>query len=271
MGLRAVLICCAITVSSPALASEFIVETVAGTPSSTTWGTLPGENSGGGNRTAVTTTAARSGTGSLELFGDRARTQLGIQYAPFRTNLGSLSTAQSLTFDWRIAGDSTNPYNADYTPALRLLFQDAGTNTRRELIWEGAYNNVYGNVNRDQWYTSSASDLFYVTGGSVNEGRTIAAWASIFDPRSTISGFSVGVGSGATAGYHAFADNVTFATTAGSNTYNFDQAALVPEPATWAMMIFGFGAIGISLRSGKRRSAQKSDRNLKGFADSALA
>ena len=88
---------------------------------------------------------------------------------------------------------------------------------------------------------------------------------------STISGFSVGVGSGATAGYHAFADNVTFATTAGSNTYNFDQAALVPEPATWAMMIFGFGAIGISLRSGKRRSAQKSDRNLKGLADSALA
>ena len=257
MHMRNVAIGFALLASSPAFAAELIVNTVAALPSSTTWGTLPGENTGGGARTAVTSTVARSGTGSLELFGDRARAQIGIQYNPVRTNLGNLSSAQSLTFDWRIAGDSTNPYNADYTPALRLLFQDAGTSTRKELIWEGAYNNVYGNVLRDKWYTSSATDLFYVTGGSVNEGRTIAAWASIFDPRSTISGFSVGVGSGATAGYHAFADNVTFATSAGSSTYNFEQAALIPEPATWAMMIIGFGGIGGALRSAKRRSGQK--------------
>ncbi len=32
-----------------------------------------------------------------------------------------------------------------------------------------------------------------------------------------------------------------------------DAAAAVPEPATWAFMIFGFGAIGGTLRSNRRR------------------
>jgi len=26
------------------------------------------------------------------------------------------------------------------------------------------------------------------------------------------------------------------------------QPAAIPEPATWAMMLFGFGAVGVSLR-----------------------
>ncbi|MBI0477237.1 PEP-CTERM sorting domain-containing protein [Sphingomonas sp. MA1305] len=184
--------------------------------------------------------------------GDRTRTQVGIQYAPFTTNLGALANVTGLTFDWRIAGDSTNPYNADYTPALRLLIQDGAT--RKELIWEGAYNGTYGNTARDTWYSSSVNDLFYITGGSVNAGQTIAQWASQLTG-ATVSGFSVGVGSGATTGYHAFADNVTLSTTGGSTTYNFEAATgAVPEPATWAMMILGMGAVGFMLRSAKRRS-----------------
>lgn len=248
-------IACALTASSPAFAAEVIVNTVAGLPSATTWGTLPGEDTGGGARTAVTSTVARSGVGSLELFGDRDRAQIGIQYAVGRTNLGSLSDAKSLTFDWRIAGGSTNPYNADYTPALRLLFQDGSTNTRKELIWEGAYNNVYGTINRDQWYTSSATDLFYITGGSVNEGHTISYWASTLDRHSTVSGLSVGVGSGATSVYNAFADNVTFATSLGTTVYNFEPASAVPEPATWAMMLVGFGGVGVAMRRRKTKAS----------------
>ncbi len=234
-------------VATPALAGEVIVTDVSGPPTATTWGTFAFENTG---TIAVTSTAPRSGNGSLELTGDRTRAQLGIQYAFARTTIASLSDITSLTFDWQIAGDSISGYNPDYTPALRLLIQDG--NDRKELIWEGAYNGTYGNTMRDTWYTSSADDLFYITGGDVNQGMTIANWASSLTG-ATVSGFSVGAGSGALPTYHAFADNVMLTTTGGSTTYNFESDAMgaVPEPATWAMLILGFGLIGGAMRKAK--------------------
>ncbi len=45
--------------------------------------------------------------------------------------------------------------------------------------------------------------------------------------------------------------------TSGENSFEFDNigafASGVPEPATWAMMLLGFGGIGFMLRNGKRR------------------
>lgn len=38
-------------------------------------------------------------------------------------------------------------------------------------------------------------------------------------------------------------------------TGNIDAPAL-PEPATWAMMILGFGAIGLNVRAARRRRPQ---------------
>jgi hypothetical protein len=35
----------------------------------------------------------------------------------------------------------------------------------------------------------------------------------------------------------------------------FDHGGAVPEPATWAMMLLGFGAIGFALRRGRRKAA----------------
>jgi len=259
-SILALAIASTVAFSAPASAATVVVNSVSGLPTSTSWGTYPGENTGGGTA-VVSTTAARSGNGSLELRGDRTRTQLGIQYSqPFfpaydRTDIGALSNVTGLTFDWRIAGDSSNPYNVDYTPALRLLILDG--DTRKELIWEGAYNNVYGlQTVPDTWYSSSVDDRFYITGGSVNAGQTIAQWAAQLTG-ARVQGFSVGIGSGATTGYHAFADNVTYSTTAGSTTYNFESAAAsaVPEPATWAMMLVGVGMVGASAR--RRRKVAK--------------
>lgn len=229
-------------------AAEVVVTSVSGPPTATQWGTIFTENTGGGTA-QVTTTAPRSGNGSLEMSGDRTRTQLGIQYAPFRTDLGALADVQSLTFDWQIAVGSTNPYNADYTPALRLLIQNAA-GQRQELIWEGAYNGVYGpQTTQGVWYSSSASDRFYLGAGNENQGQTIAAWAAQLTG-ARVSGISVGVGSGATIGYRAFADNVTITRVNGATTYNFEAAvAAVPEPSTWAMLILGFGVVGGTMRS----------------------
>ena len=43
--------------------------------------------------------------------------------------------------------------------------------------------------------------------------------------------------------------------TSGTNAFEIDNVAVnsaVPEPATWAMMLLGFGAVGFSAR--RRRS-----------------
>jgi hypothetical protein len=59
---------------------------------------------------------------------------------------------------------------------------------------------------------------------------------------------------------------------AGGSTYGanglgtFSVAAptgAVPEPATWAMMILGMGAVGFAMRSAKRRSDAKFDAKIK--------
>lgn len=47
--------------------------------------------------------------------------------------------------------------------------------------------------------------------------------------------------------------------TSGGNSLevdNFGVANAVPEPATWGMMLLGFGAMGVSLRNRKRRVIQ---------------
>lgn len=56
---------------------------------------------------------------------------------------------------------------------------------------------------------------------------------------------------------YVFVDNVTFGKTyngPGGSGSEGGGGTGVPEPATWAMMILGFGAVGLSLR-GARRSA----------------
>ena len=50
--------------------------------------------------------------------------------------------------------------------------------------------------------------------------------------------------SGNTGGNASFAGNIAFA-----------QVAAVPEPGTWAMMLLGFGAMGVSIRRRRRVSA----------------
>lgn len=252
--------------AAPVVASaETVTVTSVNTlPSATSWGVLPGENTGGGSG-MITGTAARSGNGSLELRGDRSRIQMGIQYggATGATNLMPLSNVTGLSFDWRIAGDSISGYNPDYTPALRLLVQDG--NQRSELIWEGVYNSTYGNTVRDTWYSSSFSDNFYqfvsgqgvTTSGGSQVNKTLSSWiASNYSSNAFVSAISVGAGSGALATYHAFADNVSLGTISGVTTFNFERtAAAVPEPATWAMMLIGFGMIGATSRYRRRSSS----------------
>ncbi len=219
------------------------------TPADMSW-TNPSYENGGGGSSAITNTVARSGNGSVELFGDRTRFITGNQFL-LASNLAPLSTVLGLTFDWRIALDSVATLNPDYTPALRLNIWDG--NQRSELIWEGAYNGTYGNTSRDTWYSTTVNDLFYqnISGSGVTlqggsqVNQTVQAWVSTYSPNAYVSAISVGVGGTAGAGYHAFADNVGFATKGGTTVFNFETAATaVPEPRSIALL--GFAVLGVA-------------------------
>ena len=259
-----------LAVSAAVPASAAIVTSVSNstiTGAGTNWGKISGDNSADSSA-QITNAAARSGNGSLELKGNTTRVQTGYQYSLFTTKIDALSAINGLTFDWQVAADSTNQ---SMTPALRLLIQNGST--RSQLIWEGAYNPSALGTNgtaatnpTGEWYSTSTTDLFWqnVTGaGDTLNGsggyvlKTLADWISGYGSGAYVSAISVGNGSGSGTGYHAFVDNVTlYGTNGTSRSYNFETAsAPVPEPATWAMMIAGFGLVGGAMR---RRSTKVS-------------
>jgi hypothetical protein len=229
-----------------------VAASASGAANAATTIVTPGTNgwrvtTGAASSAKITNTEARDGDGSIELKGDVSRFTYGGTNV-LASSIAALSTVQSLTFDWRIAGDSVSALNADYTPSLRLNIKNGFS--YGELVWEGAYNNVYGTATvPDTWYSTDANALFYFGRGNENAGKTLAQWAASMGTWSVI-GISVGQGSSAGAGYHAFADNVNITTSAGSTTYNFNATVngAVPEPATWAMMILGMGAVGFAMR-----------------------
>lgn len=229
--------------------------TVQVTPSNPQgWSSPAGENTGGGYAT-ITGTAPYDGNGSLELGGDRVRYVLGSLYdnpnaAGATNNLGTVSSLSNLSFSYMIDPTATTgSHDPLYSPALRMVFWNG--NTKDEFVFEQAYQvGGYASAQpRGTWNTTTSDSLFWLkSSDDVNTDHTIAEWAALLNVAdATVGGIYIGVGSSASLGYHAYADNVV----AGANTYKFDLSArggAVPEPASWTLMIVGFGAAGSMLR-----------------------
>jgi len=264
-------------VASPAMADNNVTVTSLVTPPVPTtnqWGTLPGENSLGAT-TELSTTNVNDTDGSLHIAGDRTRVQTGIQYEGpvpgpgdgLPTNTGIMANdLVSFTGSFIVNALGTND---DASAAFRVLIQDPNTGTRSELIWELANQVGYtGSVPVGTLLSMGANDLFWqyvagcgptVTAGGCPGGgtyvlHTLQDWGDLYAPGSFVSGLSVGNGSGSGAGFDANVDNLALTTNAfgALNTSRYNFAAAVPEPATWAMMLLGFGGIGGVMRRQRR-------------------
>jgi PEP-CTERM motif-containing protein len=58
-----------------------------------------------------------------------------------------------------------------------------------------------------------------------------------------------------TAGLHSIFVNGSVVDSSGSYVGNINITNPIPEPATWAMMLLGFGAIGFTFRKARRATA----------------
>ncbi|MXO86498.1 hypothetical protein GRI38_10725 [Altererythrobacter aurantiacus] len=232
-----------------ATAATFIVTDIdAAQPDHEHWGKLDAYNTG---NAIITTDAPNTGNGSLKLSGDMTRVQLGYQLGSQRTNFGSVHKVTGLTFDWRVASESSN---LDYTPTLRLLVHDG--EQLSVYGWNGKYNGVASNP-LDNWYSSTTNDLFwqwtYKEGDTLDAGQLkllpLGNWIEGLSSNAFVTAISVGAGAKAGNGYNAFADNIQLHRGAKIDSYNFEAIAAVPEPATWMMLLIGFFLIAATLRA----------------------
>jgi hypothetical protein len=150
----------------------------------------------------------------------------------------------------------------------------------------GAYSGTYTGiqVNPADQYTASSLHNYAVT-FSYTSAYTLALTSGVnyfgfyneaADNSNTVNFYSGGVGGTLVGTYHssiadqqrAFVnvrgsqtfDTIVFSDTLPANqgTHGFETdnhtVAMVPEPASWALMILGFGGVGVSLRN-RRRAA----------------
>jgi hypothetical protein len=206
----------------------------------------------------ITSNTALSADGSLQLSGDRTRVLNGNNYAP-TTNYGAANDLVSLTGDYLVLNGGTGGIQS---PAFRVYIQDGSQ--RSELIFEAAYNGGYtigtpNSVTADSLFYQNIAGLgpTFVPGTSTYVFGTLASFGDTYSANAFVSAFGVGDGSGAGAGFNALADNLALTTSSGTTSVNFasSSVAAVPEPATWALMLIGFGGMGASMRRSRKTNA----------------
>ncbi|MBS0480199.1 MAG: PEP-CTERM sorting domain-containing protein [Proteobacteria bacterium] len=215
-------------------------------------------NVGAGSTVGITTDYARSGNGSAyfsQTQNDTGKADLQYYFGGAPIALSSLS---SFSFDHYRDAASTN--NAIQSMVLRLDILKDGV-FAGALIYEPYYTtngnepvNTWttssGNLTTGNWWTNNS--LLGPTNATAGGTKSLADWIS-GNAGSTLSvyGVEIGFGSGWQGNFFGAVDNVSVQFgNAGGLSSNFEVAATagVPEPATWAMMIMGFGLMGYSMR-----------------------
>lgn len=253
----------AIAFAAPAMAQQAVTTLENGALPSTndgkTFTSNPADNQpNDGGTVSSATIAAKSpisANGSIEIQGRRSRVYNNM------SGLGiSADTLSSLTADYQVNDGSPDGIQS---PAFRVYVNGSNTVSGfaglSELIWEAANNGGYtlgqpDTVNVGDRFWRQISGVGYDGTNGIQNGNyifhSLSEWGDILG--GSVAG--VGVGNGGCPGncstFSAFADNLKLTTDANSYGYDFQTAAVaaVPEPATWAMMVGGFGLVGFAAR-----------------------
>ncbi len=171
-----------------------------------------------------------------------------------------------IDFDAGVAGPSYSESGVDFTPIGGGAFEILGNTpdgTRGLIARNGDFvpvNAVIGGgtdfVSVDLGdFNADSDDIFLRAYDAANVflGEDTLTLAAAFSGMETLSvSFAnisrVEFGGVGVDGSSVFADNFTF----------YELAAAVPEPTTWAFMIFGFGAIGGAMRRQRKATVKVS-------------
>jgi hypothetical protein len=220
-------------------------------------------NVGAGSTVGITTDYAQSGNGSAyfnSTTGDTGKADLQYYFGAGGA-LAPVALSSLTNFSFDIFRDGASTTNANFAPVLRFDILKNGA-AAGALIFENVYNTnapapvnawttLSGDLNNGLLWTNNdlLGPSFAAGPGST---KTLAEWISD-NAGSTLSvyGLELGIGSGWNNTFYGAADNVQVNFTGGrSVNSNFEvaTAAAVPEPASWAMMITGFGLVGGMMR-----------------------
>lgn len=236
-------------------------------------------NVGAGSTMGITTDYARSGNGSAYFNSTQGDTGKGDLIYYFgnagRVAPVALSSLTSVSFDFYRDGASTT--GANLTPVLRFDMSKDGA-FAGSLVFENVYQTQRA-APVNSWTTLSAdltNGIWWATNGllgptdaaATGGQKTLAQWiADNGSANLSVYGVEIGIGSGWSNQFFGAVDNVNVNFSSGRTVAaNFEVAsdvAAVPEPATWAMMILGFGIIGFGMRYSMRRSNAKFDLKIR--------
>lgn len=220
-------------------------------------------NVGAGSTVGITTDYARSGNGSAyfnSTQGDPGKADLIYNFGTGGTLAPvALSQLTSVSFDFFRSSASTT--DATFAPVLRFDMLKNGA-FAGSLVFENVYQNQQA-APVDSWTTLTAdlnSGIWWATNAalgptfaSANGGqKTLTQWlADNAGSNLSVYGLEIGIGSGWNNQFYGAVDNVNVNFSSGrSVSSNFEVATTgaVPEPATWALMILGMGAVGFAMR-----------------------
>ncbi len=210
---------------------------------------------GGGGSVGITKTFTNDSNGAAYF-----ATVDGNSKGDLRYNFAApvaLSSLTSLSYDFYRDGSSTTP--TPFAPTVRLDILKDG-NFAGSLILEYKYQSQL-DAPTGVWTSLSAtlgSGIFWASNAALgptfanaNGGqKTLSDWiADNGNSTLTVFGVSSGVGSGWSGGiFNGAVDHIAYGFSGGPSA-NFDFAvAGVPEPASWALMIGGFGLVGAAAR-----------------------
>lgn len=219
---------------------------------------------GGGGSVGITKTYTNDANGAAYFSTTDGNSKGDLQYYFSPSTPITLASLSSVSFDF--FRDAASTTQGIFAPVLRLDIRKDGA-FAGSLVLEDYYQDhvnpvagVWTNVSADLsngifWATNTALGP---KNAAANGGqKSLQSWLDANSGSTlTVSGLSIGVGSGWNGGTFSGAlDHVAYDFGSGNaTTFDFQVAdSAVPEPATWAMMIGGFGMIGGAMR---RRTAK---------------